>query len=195
MKGADGVFAIGDCTATSYAPTAQVAQQEGAYLGRIFKQLAKKDNLAAELQVAKALPDDDPEKKTKIETLESQVAKLEKLRPFRYSHQGSLAYIGSDKAIADLPFFSGGNLATGGVATYLFWRSAYLSKLFSLRNRALVANDWIKVKLFGRYVHVSCLFLVFADTSAFLVTPAESKKYLSVPHLPRIPLLRISTPP
>ncbi|KAI0788993.1 NADH dehydrogenase [Irpex lacteus] len=150
MKGADGVFAIGDCTATSYAPTAQVAQQEGAYLGRIFKQLAKKDNLAAELQIAKALPDDDPEKKTKIETLESQVAKLEKLRPFRYSHQGSLAYIGSDKAIADLPFFSGGNLATGGVATYLFWRSAYLSKLFSLRNRALVANDWIKVKLFGR---------------------------------------------
>ena len=34
MKGADGIFAIGDCTATSYAPTAQVASQEGAYLAR-----------------------------------------------------------------------------------------------------------------------------------------------------------------
>ena len=122
MKGAEGVFAIGDCTATSYAPTAQVAQQEGSYLGRILNQLAKKDTIVAQLAEAKALPDTDPEKKTKIETLESQRAKLEKLRPFRYSHQGSLAYIGSDKAIADLPFFSSGNLATGGVAT-VRWHS------------------------------------------------------------------------
>jgi NADH:ubiquinone reductase (non-electrogenic) len=77
-------------------------------------------------------------------------------------------YIGSDKAIADLPFLNGNvsvsfssdfilidmlrQLATGGVATFLFWRSAYLSTLFSLRNRTLVATDWLKVKLFGRYV-------------------------------------------
>ena len=32
-------------------------------------------------------------------------------------------------------------LATGGVATFLFWRSAYLSTLFSMRNRTLVATD------------------------------------------------------
>jgi hypothetical protein len=49
-----------------------------------------------------------------------------------------LAYIGSDKAVADLPFgFKGGNVAAGGQLTYYFWRSAYLSKLFSLRNRTL----------------------------------------------------------
>jgi hypothetical protein len=41
--------------------------------------------------------------------------------------------------------------ASGGVATYLFWRSAYLSTLFSLRNRTLVATDWLKTRLFGRY--------------------------------------------
>jgi NADH:ubiquinone reductase (non-electrogenic) len=117
MKGAEGIFAIGDCTATSYAPTAQVASQEGAYLARVLKQLAKRDTIAAQLEEARALADNDPEKKMKVETMESQHAKLEKLRPFRYSHQGSLAYIGSDKAIADLPFFSSGNLATGGVAT------------------------------------------------------------------------------
>jgi NADH:ubiquinone reductase (non-electrogenic) len=58
-------------------------------------------------------------------------------------------YIGSEKAIADLPFING-NIASGGVATYLFWRSAYLSTLFSLRNRTPVATDWVKVKLFGR---------------------------------------------
>lgn len=40
---------------------------------------------------------------------------------------------------------------------FLFWRSAYLSTLFSLRNRVLVANDWMKVKLFGRYVPSSAM--------------------------------------
>jgi NADH:ubiquinone reductase (non-electrogenic) len=40
--------------------------------------------------------------------------------------------------VADLPFgWAGGNVAAGGQLTYYFWRSAYLSKLFSLRNRTL----------------------------------------------------------
>jgi len=150
MVGGDGsLFAIGDCTATSYAPTAQVASQQGSYLARIFKQLAKKDAIVEQLN---SLQDEtEPEKAKAKGTLQKQIEKLDNLRPFHYSHQGSLAYIGSDKAIADLPF-STGNLAVGGVATYLFWRSAYLSNLFSLRNRTLVATDWMKVKLFGRDV-------------------------------------------
>ncbi|TFK47303.1 NDE2, mitochondrial external NADH dehydrogenase [Heliocybe sulcata] len=148
LKGADSIFALGDCTATSYAPTAQVASQEGSYLARIFNQIAKKDALQNQLQVLQAQA--GPEQAAEVDALQKQVTKLDKLRPFHYSHQGSLAYIGSDKAIADLPFFGTGNLATGGVATYLFWRSAYLSTLFSFRNRALVATDWMKVKFFGR---------------------------------------------
>jgi NADH:ubiquinone reductase (non-electrogenic) len=58
-------------------------------------------------------------------------------------------YVGSEKAIADLPFMNK-NITSGGVATYLFWCSAYLSTLFSVRNRTLVTADWLKVKLFGR---------------------------------------------
>ncbi|RPD56514.1 NADH dehydrogenase [Lentinus tigrinus ALCF2SS1-7] len=150
MAGAnDSIFAIGDCTATSYAPTAQVASQEGAYLARVLQQIAKKDELQARLKELATAP--EAEVKEERAHLEKRLAKLEKIRPFKYSHQGSLAYIGSDRAIADLPFFNG-NLATGGVATYLFWRSAYLTTLFSIRNRTLVATDWIKVKLFGRDV-------------------------------------------
>ncbi|KAI0328790.1 NADH dehydrogenase [Cubamyces sp. BRFM 1775] len=154
MVGSNGsIFAIGDCTATSYAPTAQVASQEGAYLARVLAQLAKKDEAEARLRELQAQGADAlaPEAKEEREQLEKRLAKLEKVRPFKYSHQGSLAYIGSDKAIADLPFFNG-NLATGGVATFLFWRSAYLSTLFSMRNRILVATDWLYVKLFGRDV-------------------------------------------
>ncbi|KZP18498.1 hypothetical protein FIBSPDRAFT_1046183 [Athelia psychrophila] len=46
--GADeSIFAIGDCTSSTYAPTAQVASQQGAYLARQFQQLAQKDILTA----------------------------------------------------------------------------------------------------------------------------------------------------
>lgn len=48
------------------------------------------------------------------------------MRPMKRANgQGSLAYIGSEKAIADLPLFNG-NVASGGGAAMLFWRSAYL---------------------------------------------------------------------
>jgi len=147
MKGASGVFAIGDCTATSYAPTAQVASQQGTYLARVLQQLAKKERLEQQLQTLRQ----DSAEPEAIEATVKQINKASKIKPFHYSHQGSLAYIGSDKAIADLPFFNG-NFASGGVATFLFWRSAYVSTLFSLRNRTLVLNDWLKVKLFGRDV-------------------------------------------
>ena len=110
MAGAsDSIFAIGDCTATSYAPTAQVASQEGAYLARVLAQLAKRDALAARAAHLAAVSDAEltQEEKAEREQVSKRLAKLEKIRPFRYSHQGSLAYIGSEKAIADLPFFNG----------------------------------------------------------------------------------------
>lgn len=146
LKGADGVFALGDCTATTYAPTAQVATQQGNYLSRLLTQRAKLEDYEAKLATLRSSPSSSPEE---IEKCVKQINKLSQVRPFHYSHQGSLAYIGSEKAIADLPFFNG-NFASGGVATFLFWRSAYVSTLFSVRNRFLVLNDWLKVKLFGR---------------------------------------------
>ena len=118
MKGAGGnIFAIGDCTATSYAPTAQVASQQGAYLARILHQMAKRDALnekvaklerigAAMGTTAEATPEEKARIAEETEEARRQLAKI-KLRPFHYSHQGSLAYIGSDKAIADLPFMNG----------------------------------------------------------------------------------------
>lgn len=113
LLGAEGIFALGDCTATSYAPTAQAASQQGRYLARIFGQLHKKNQLLNELEAAKALN----EPADKLDALANAVIRASSIRPFHYSHQGSLAYIGSDKAIADLPFLNG-NLAAGGLATY-----------------------------------------------------------------------------
>lgn len=157
MNGTDGtIFAIGDCTASSHAPTAQVAQQQGSYLARAFAQRVKRDRLQDQLQelersAAMTLHDDERKKVVEeAESVKRQLAKF-KIRPFSYSHQGTLAYIGSDKAIADLPFLNG-SFASGGLLTYYFWRSAYISTLFSLRNRTLVATDWLRTKVFGRDV-------------------------------------------
>ncbi|KAL9539161.1 hypothetical protein MBANPS3_010423 [Mucor bainieri] len=142
LDGSEDIYALGDATATRYAPTAQVAAQQGKYLARLFKQLAIRDELEGELTDATT----EEEKARK----DRKLRKAKDIKPFHYSHQGSLCYVGSDKAVADLPFGPGGNLATGGVATFAFWRSAYISNLFSTRNRALVITDWLKKTALGR---------------------------------------------
>jgi NADH:ubiquinone reductase (non-electrogenic) len=65
--------------------------------------------------------------------------------PFRYRNLGMLAYLGGNRALADLPNFKG-----AGWAAWLFWRSAYLTRLLTLRAKAQVLFDWIKSQLFGR---------------------------------------------
>lgn len=104
VAGSNGtIFAFGDCTSTSYAPTAQVAAQQGTYVGRQFNQMAERDLLEKRLQELKQ----DKEGLEEINRVAKRLAKASKLKPFHYSYQGSLAYIGSDKAIADLPFLNG----------------------------------------------------------------------------------------
>ncbi|ORY29649.1 putative NADH dehydrogenase [Naematelia encephala] len=148
LLGADGVYAVGDCTATQYAPTAQVASQQGIYLAQLFGKLGQKAKLERQLAQLRSQGDVGS---AEIEGVVKKLNRVSKLTEFHYSHQGSLAYIGSEKAIADLPFFNN-NLASGGGAAMLFWRSAYISTLYSVRNRTLVLADWAKVKIFGRDV-------------------------------------------
>jgi len=67
------------------------------------------------------------------------------LRPFTFRNLGMLAYVGTNRALADLPHFKG-----RGFSTWLFWRSAYFTKLVSLKNKILVLFDWFKTTVFGR---------------------------------------------
>lgn len=67
------------------------------------------------------------------------------IKPFEYHHLGMLAYIGGNRALADLTSVKG-----HGIAAWLFWRSAYLTRLVSLRNKILVLFDWCKTFFFGR---------------------------------------------
>ncbi len=67
--------------------------------------------------------------------------------PFRYRHFGMLAYVGANRALADLATVKG-----RGFSAWIFWRSAYLTKLVSLKNKVLVLFDWSKAFIFGRDV-------------------------------------------
>lgn len=72
-------------------------------------------------------------------------AQMHPIEPFTYKHLGMLAYVGSNRALADLAHFKG-----RGWTTWLFWRSAYLSRIVSVKNKVLVLFDWIKAQVFGR---------------------------------------------
>jgi NADH:ubiquinone reductase (non-electrogenic) len=124
-----GVFAIGDCTAVEgerLAATAQVAEQQGAYL-------AQQMNLNPSWAVG-----------------ESTAASPS---PFRYRHQGSLAYVGGFTGVSDFTqvnsnAFKGKTVR--GFASFVVWRSAYLTKLGSWRNRLQVPIDWFRTFFWGR---------------------------------------------
>ena len=135
VNGTENIWAVGDCAVANYAPTAQVAAQEGAFLARLFNQMAKTDEVNTELKAlsekqAVAKPGDRESLLNEIDARQTQLRRIKQVGPFHYSHQGSMAYIGAEKAVADVSWFSG-NFASGGTMTYLFWKSAYLSMCFS----------------------------------------------------------------
>lgn len=138
VNGAENVWAVGDCAITNYAPTAQVAGQEGAFLARLFNTMAKTDEIEKELTKLsdqQALCKNDEERNQTFDEIrerQKQLRRTKQIGPFQYSHQGSLAYIGKERAVADISWLSG-NIASGGTLTYLFWRSAYLSMCFSCK--------------------------------------------------------------
>lgn len=67
------------------------------------------------------------------------------LKDFKPRNFGMLAYIGENKALADTTLFK-----SYGFSTFLFWRTVYLTKLVSLKNKILVLFDWAKTILSGR---------------------------------------------
>ncbi|KAK6465391.1 NADH dehydrogenase [Scheffersomyces coipomensis] len=143
LDGSKNIFALGDCTFTKYAPTAQVAFQEGIFLAEHFSKLSEIESVKHTLS--------NPSSEDNVDRLTKKLAKLEEKLPiFHYNHQGSLAYIGSERAVADLVWGDWSNVTSGGRFTYLFWRSAYIYMCLSVRNQILVCFDWVKVSLFGR---------------------------------------------
>jgi NADH:ubiquinone reductase (H+-translocating) len=59
-------------------------------------------------------------------------------RKFRYIDLGTLATVGRNKAVADLPF-----LKTQGVFAWFLWMGIHLFRITGFRNRLIAFSDWI----------------------------------------------------
>mmetsp|Transcript_9671 Transcript_9671/g.21578 ORF Transcript_9671/g.21578 Transcript_9671/m.21578 type:complete len:480 (-) Transcript_9671:79-1518(-) len=70
-------------------------------------------------------------------------------KPFVFKSLGMMAYLGGYNALlAKLPGLS--NLSISGFLAFLGWRSVYWTLQLSLRNRFMLATDWLRTLLFGR---------------------------------------------
>lgn len=65
---------------------------------------------------------------------------------FGYKHKGALAYVGSDRAVMDVPNVG----PVWGLGAGFVWKGFETYSQFSLRNKALVTIDWLRTKAFGR---------------------------------------------
>ncbi|KAH8106890.1 nucleotide-binding domain-containing protein [Cristinia sonorae] len=113
---------------TALPATAQVASQQGKYLGRKLSKLSRQ-KATLEANGLSSGPGVD-------EAISS---------PFRYLHLGSLAYIGN-AAVFDM----GKTSFMGGLLAMYAWRSVYWSEQVSSRTRALLMIDWIVRGVWGR---------------------------------------------
>ena len=72
-------------------------------------------------------------------------------KPFQFLNLGILAYTGGGSALAQMTLAPDAPAVKGsGKLGNAVWKSVYLSKQISLRNRLLVLNDWTNRRLFGR---------------------------------------------
>ncbi|CAL9210281.1 unnamed protein product [Musa hybrid cultivar] len=131
----EDVFALGDCagfleqTGRPVLPAlAQVAEREGKYLANLFNQMGKQNGGRA--HCAKDIPLGDP---------------------FVYRHLGSMASVGRYKALVDLRQSKDAKgISMAGFVSWFIWRSAYLTRVVSWRNRFYVAVNWATTLVFGR---------------------------------------------
>jgi NADH:ubiquinone reductase (non-electrogenic) len=85
--------------------------------------------------------------KTLINNKKQEIVMLTK--PFEFLSLGILASIGNDKAVAQIEAFDS-KVPVWGNPAFLLWKSVYITKQVSFRNRVLILIDWAKTRVFGR---------------------------------------------
>lgn len=168
IGGEGKIFAFGDCSCISSTPflpaTAQVASQQGEYLGSLFSKDYCIGAMGDKLMPPMVL--DPNQSKSLSERISSfAMGESEIAAPFQYLDLGILAYTGSGSALAQVQVAPGKGDPTSetwnpvrlqikGKLGFGLWRSIYLWKQTSPKNVALVTLDWVKVKLFGRDISI-----------------------------------------
>ncbi|CAJ1924916.1 unnamed protein product [Cylindrotheca closterium] len=157
--GSEGsILAFGDCSCVIDGPdgflpaTAQVASQQGEYLAYLLND---------EFEISPPISDDgvflpprkNPESDGKLSEAIASFSTNggEYAKPFQFLNLGILAYTGGGSALAQVSTLPSAPPIKGrGKIGNALWRSVYLSKQISVRNRVLVINDWINRQIFGR---------------------------------------------
>lgn len=155
LGGNGEILSFGDCAFLrngALPATGQVAAQQGEYLAKLMN---RKYNLSPPITKGVFLPPMRNPGVTRSSGSDSiagfAMHSYEYAKPFQFLNLGILAYTGSSTALAQLtPAPNAAPIKSRGMIGNFLWRSIYLSKLVSWRNRLLVLNDWMRRTLFGR---------------------------------------------
>lgn len=155
IGGEGDILSFGDCsciTDSQLPATAQVAAQQGEYLAQL---LNKKFNMSPPVTAEGIFPPPKVEEDTVTSPSDAiasfSIGTDEYARPFQFLNLGILAYTGGGSALAQVEVVPEKDPVKGsGKIGNAVWRSVYLSKQVSWRNRLLVLNDWTRRRLFGR---------------------------------------------
>ncbi|KAL7561386.1 hypothetical protein ACA910_001395 [Epithemia clementina (nom. ined.)] len=154
LGGKGKILALGDCSYMvkgALPATGQVAAQQGEYLARIMNH---KFDLSPPLFKGIFLPPVKNPAITKTflsDSIAGLATKNSKFaKPFQFLNLGILAYTGGFTALAQMTPVPNAPIKSSGKVGNLLWRSVYLNKQVSWRNRFLVLNDWVRRTWFGR---------------------------------------------
>lgn len=132
VEGADGVYAIGDAALAGYAPTAQVASQEGKHVGRVLRDGTDVPFVYHHSGSLCSL---------------GQNNGIAQLMVGKTANNSVWDAIGVPTVGKD-----GDQRAVTGVAALAMWRSLYWSKVMSHSSRFHLSFDWTKARFAGRDV-------------------------------------------
>jgi len=149
VVGSTDVLALGDCSLLFGAPlpaTAQVAAQEGAYVARLLNDAAFVGQGGVFSRPPAAAPIPWLSALSKTPDLGLPIT------PFHFLSLGLLAYVGDDRALTQFELGKSNRLRyeASGRFAFLLWKSVYVTKQVSFRNRVLILFDWLKTRVFGR---------------------------------------------
>jgi NADH dehydrogenase FAD-containing subunit len=157
LGGNGDILSLGDCSCIvsgQLPATAQVASQQGEYIAKL---LSQNYNMSPGRDPGEGMllpPESDPSRtKFLSENIAAFACQSDGFAaPFQFLNLGILAYTGGGSALAQVqltPAEQARYRGTGKIGFGL-WRSVYLSKQISWRNRFLVFFDWTKTVVFGR---------------------------------------------
>ena len=144
------VFVLGDAAdyperedepETSLPQTAQVAGQQGSFMARML-------NRGYDLKpTPPMLPENAEETAFRVWLA---MRGLEEAPDFVFLNLGLLAYIGGGEALTQVQAGNVPIAGLGGKRAFALWRSVYLTKQASMRNRSQLIFDWAKSQSSGR---------------------------------------------